>query len=137
MIDKKKIKILKKRITEESDFLDLYNYFFDHFGENQTFLDESIRIENEALQTIIVEVAKKVLGLPLVVADLLLLEVAEFKIVHGTAIMNSKLLTFFFFKDITVGLVAIALEGETQFARISPATLQHIFPSQHDSSVIN
>ncbi|MCI0399534.1 MAG: hypothetical protein L0332_24130 [Chloroflexi bacterium] len=121
-----RLEILKKKLVAETDFYRVFNYFFDHFGENEAFLDLGGPTRHPTLEKIIAQVGGGLLGTRVVLMNLLLIRLPEQGFIHGGCVLNGHVVNFFYFEDIQVGMMAIALsrkQGETKIVRFSGLTV--------------
>jgi hypothetical protein len=105
----KKLTELKLKLVTADDFYEVFNFFFDHFGESDEFIKVSVPQHNDLLQQVLVACAEPVLQQRIVsVHNALMLYVAEHQFYHGAAFFNQFMINFFYFEDIDAGLLAIA-----------------------------
>lgn len=119
----KKLAELKVKLVTETDFAAIFNYFFDHFGENDDFMGVGVPRHNDQLQQVLVSSAQPILQQSVIsVSHMLMVYVAEQRFYHGAAFFNGTMANFFYFEDIDVGLLALArqsAQGETMIIRFS------------------
>ncbi len=122
----RKLTELKMRLVSATDFYEVFNYFFDHFGENEAFIEHSIPRHNAQLQEVLVASVQPVLKKPntksLLIRKMMMFFVAHEKFYHGAAIFNGVLTNFFYFQGIDAGLIALSLNektGKTMVIRFS------------------
>jgi hypothetical protein len=120
----KQLAALKIKLVTESNFNEIFHYFFDHFGENDTFLKMGKPTRHSVLEQIIAQAAAQVARQQIVVLqNLFLIGLAEEKFIHGGCYFNDKYVAnFFYFEDIDAGMISIGAptrSEETLFARFS------------------
>ncbi len=122
---------LKVMLTTSQNFKEVFNFFFDHFGENPDFLDEGEPIIHDALQRILILTAERALGLQNLQMDKnVFIRVKDLQFIHGIGMLNEYMMNMFYFEDIDTGMCALAnpLEmGETKIARFSCYNPKKIF----------
>jgi hypothetical protein len=118
-----KLAELKIKLVTATNFKTIFNFFFDHFGENEEFLKVGGPKHNELLQQVLVTSAQSVLKKSaIIVNNLLMVYVEEKQFYHGCAMFNHMLVNFFYFEDIDAGLLALAplsSEAESVIIRFS------------------
>lgn len=119
----KKLAELKVKLVTATDFHAVFNYFFDHFGENDAFMRIGEPKQNDQLQQVLVACAQPVLKQSVVaVRNAMMIYVAEQQFYHGGGMFNHMMANFFYFEDIDAGLLALAdlaSPGKTMIARFS------------------
>jgi hypothetical protein len=122
MTHKKRLDELKKQLREGTDFKKIYTFFFDHLGENDSFLGSGERIDHQLLEPTLKRIAEELLKKPVVFTDLLAIRVRDEPFVHGSCMMPGHLMTFFYFEDIAMGMAAVtglSRSTMTHFVRFS------------------
>jgi hypothetical protein len=116
----KRLEELKVKLVTATDFFEVFNYFFDHFGENEDFMDRGVRKHNDYIQQVLVASAQQVLKTSKVVTHHpLMIYVKEQRFYHGAIWFNQILANFFYFEDINAGLMALAqVTGSSETAVI-------------------
>lgn len=119
----KRLKVLKMKMVTAKDFYQVFNYFFDHFGENPAFLELGEPTQHDMLEAILTHTVKEMLKIgTLVIHGLFLIHLSSHQFIHGGGQINDHLVNLFYFEDIDVGMIALAKmpsTGETQIARFS------------------
>jgi hypothetical protein len=114
---------LKMKLITAKDFGEVFDFFFDYFGENEHFMKLGHAGRHELLEQVLVHSAKQVLRSNVIVmknAFVILLPEQQF--VHGAGQFNDYLANFFYFEDIDAGMLALAhmpFTDETQLIRFS------------------
>jgi hypothetical protein len=121
------LNVLREKITTATDFSQPWNYFFDHFGENPLFVNVGKRVSHPELESVLKQVSWRLIGkVNVKLADLLVIEVAEYAFYHGIYFLEGRMSSFMFFADINLGMVGIVPArsgGDTQFGRFSLTTV--------------
>ena len=76
-------RICKKILVEAKNLQSIYEYFLDHFGENDAFLDLGKPKRHPVLEQFIGAIAGEVFGGKAVAASFLLIAVPKTDFVHG------------------------------------------------------
>ena len=122
-MDLSKLETLQEKLLDADDFYEVFNYFFDHFGENTEFLTLGEQVERPLIEQVLAQVGQHLLGASVVtIEDLLLVHVPEHNFIHGGCIINGRMGNLFYFEDIQQGLLAVLMSfgsGETQIARFT------------------
>ncbi len=121
-MDLKLLAILKDKLIHAKDFSDVWNYFFDHFGEDSDFIALGERAEDSLLEAIIQEVGLQLFPNRVVLSNLLLARLPEHQFIHGGLMINGRLANVIYFEDIHMGLMAVVTSlkpGETKMIRFS------------------
>lgn len=130
-LDLKKMDTLKEKLVNCKDFREAFNYFFDHFGENDQFLDMGQEVEYSELKQVLAKVGQ------LTIANhnanpsmFLIIKLKKHNFYHGAYFLDSRLVNFIFFKDIDKGMIAVASSPDSKrvlFARFSLAQFKGDF----------
>lgn len=119
----KQLPALKVKLVTAKNFLDVFNYFFDHFGENEDFMGLGEPKPHPLLEEVLVHTARQVIQSPvIIVRNAFFIHLPEQHFIHGACLFNAHLANFFYFEDIDTGMLALApspLGKETQIARFS------------------
>jgi hypothetical protein len=113
---------LKEKLVSSDNFSEVMHYFFDHFAENEAFLELGRLRHSSLIETIAHEAAASALGEKVVIHNMRLVRLAQQKFCHGPCFVNHHIATLFFFEDIQTGMMAIALSsasGQMLYARIT------------------
>ena len=119
----RRLPALKLKMATDSDFSAIYNFFFEHFGENPEFLKFGEQIEHPLLEQTLTHIARAVfktnLSLP---RHAKFIHLPDQHFVHGSCLFTGVLAAFFYFEDIDAGMAAFlstSLTGNTEMARFS------------------
>ncbi|MDQ3250561.1 MAG: hypothetical protein M3Q45_15315 [Chloroflexota bacterium] len=128
-LDLRKVTMLKMKLMEAKELADVMNYFFDHLGESQEFINVSQPARHELLEAIIAQTVGPLLGAKakVVLHNFLLLHVAQHQFYHGAFTIQGKMANVIYFDDIQMGCIAVALgmDGPTSFIRFSTQGTPH------------
>lgn len=113
---------LKMMLVSEKDFSNTYHYFFDLLGDDDNFMKLEKWEENSDFEGIIQAVGKAFLEEEVIVDGFLLMSLPKQRFAHGLCQVNGNLTTFFFFYEISMGMVAMVNpggKGDALFARFT------------------
>jgi hypothetical protein len=113
---------LKDKIAGATDFTDVWNYFFDHFGEDREFIDAGERTEHPFLTALIAQIGEELFGRKVAVVDVLLINVPSHSFYHGGFMIGGRVGNVLYFDDVQTGLLAVLMSSasnETKFVRFS------------------
>jgi hypothetical protein len=116
------LKTLKKKLMTAGEFLDVLNYFFDHFGENPDFIALGKPTLNAMLEMVIQHTGSQMMGKQVRVSNLMLVRLPEQRFIHGGFMMDGNMGNVFYFEDIQMGLMSVVTSigsGETKMARLT------------------
>jgi hypothetical protein len=131
-----KLDDLKEKMLKGKNFSVVWDYFFDHFGEDPEFIEAGQSAPEEVsslLSTVIEQVAAEMLRQTIIVVRLLVVEIPGRSFYHGACTFNGRPGSLFYFGDVGVGMLSVtspAPSSTVTFARftatIAPqdATLQ-------------
>jgi hypothetical protein len=137
-----KLSILKEKLMIAEDFKEPWKYFFDHFGENPQFLSLGKQAKNTMLKAVLSQVGQQLLQRDHVAVNhLLLTELKTQRFIHGACFIEGRVVTLFFFKDIDMGLLAMAQGGAeialARFTSMEVKTNKDVFLVPNTSRAIN
>lgn len=107
MVDLTKLLTLKDKMIKAKDFAEPCNYFLDHFGEKPAFMKLGAKADTAFLQPILQQIGKRLLNQEVAVVILPVTEIAEHHFLHGACLLNGKLASFFYFRDIDMGILTL------------------------------
>jgi hypothetical protein len=119
---------LKKKLIIEDDFGKMYEFFMDHFGENDAFLALGKRVQPADFPITNVAVAAALATIAATpsaqkaksAARVQPIHLPEEHFLHGPIHLGNTFGVFFYFEDVDVGLVYVYAGGDlSTFARIS------------------
>src|SRR5262245_19566334 len=94
---------LKDKLVQAKNFTEVWQYFFDQFGEDPAFIALGERTEHPFLEAILVQIGKEMFGHEVDLADVLLTRLPEQEFVHGGLTLDGRLANVIYFEDIQVG----------------------------------
>ena len=114
---------LKRMLVFEEEFSKTYHYFFDHFGENPDFIKSGKQHKSPDLKKLMQSIGRKAINENSLATNVMLLLDNEHRFVHGMCFFDGWMMTIFFFKEISMGMVAMARppggKPETLYARFT------------------
>ena len=131
------LRTLRQKIVNGKDFSEVFEYFFDKFGENPEFLGVGEPVENELLLKMVCQFAGKVFKTEkLLVARVLFVGIKEHKFIHGCMTINDAMCSVIYCEDLQKGIIAIhrfSGDENTHFGRFSAEMLPQNFASEMNS----
>ncbi|GBC91879.1 hypothetical protein HRbin15_00339 [bacterium HR15] len=124
----KQMATLKRKMVNESDLKKVFNYFFDHFGEDTEFIKSCTPIRHELLIQLLPTLVRELLPGRNQIMNLLLLHSAEHHFIHGGFNVDGFLGTLIYAEDIQTGIIALAefpSTGIVRFLRFNASILPH------------
>jgi len=119
----RRLPALKLKMATGTDFSAIYNFFFEHFGENVVFMKMGEQTRHPLLEQTLAHIARSMfkadISLP---SQVRLIHLPDQHFIHGTCLFPKLLATFFYFEDLDAGMAAFAssaFSGETKIARFS------------------
>ncbi len=127
-MDLVKLDILRLMMSTETDLQTIFEYFLDHFGENEEFisLGKPLTDQHHPLLSVIHTVAQEIFAKykmkanPLRLEHLLLIHVPDHKLIHGGMLLQGHMANVLYFEDLKVGLMVVVMK-QNEFARFSLA----------------
>jgi hypothetical protein len=113
---------LKRQLATSNDLGEVMRFFFDHFAENQGFIEASHRIQvPEALREGIRPLIAKYWPNQTIAGEWAVAEVTLLGLVHGTVRLDSDTAVVLWAPSLSVGVIALPnlKAGEIVYARIS------------------
>lgn len=118
---------LKEKLVNSDNFSEVMHYFFDHFAENNAFMDLGNFRHSKLIETIALQAASTALNeKKIVIRGMRLVCLPKEKFYHGPCFINSHIATLFFFEDIQTGMMAISVSsqpGQMLYARITAVAI--------------
>ena len=118
---------LKRKLRQEQNFSRTMHYFYDHFGENDAFLQLGKQTRHPQFEAILQQAVNSLMGRPIKIWMPFLVHLPEQHFLHGACVVDGHMGNFFFFEDVFSGLLAVIMSnqtGETKFTRITG----HVLP---------
>ena len=103
---------LKERLIHATEFIKVWEYFLDHFGENPDFIALGERTQNDLVEAIIIQTAKQVHGQDLKPQESLLTRLPEYQFIHGGCFKKGKMTNVLYFEDIFMGTLMLCAVGD-------------------------
>ncbi|MBX2893121.1 MAG: hypothetical protein KF734_19580 [Saprospiraceae bacterium] len=104
-----KLATLEEKLLHPDDWDQAINYFFDHFGTEPAFLELSKKTRLPIILTMMGEIGKKLFQKEAVaLVNPMMFKVKEFNMIHGTCIIEERLITFVYLMNIHKGVFSIA-----------------------------
>ncbi len=114
---------LKLKMVSESDLFAIYHYFFDHFGENDEFMQMGVQTSSLMIEQILTEIARSIFNETIrPPKQSRIIRIPERGFLHGSCIFKDRVASFFYFEDIDSGMAAflsMSTPGQTEMARFS------------------
>jgi hypothetical protein len=133
-MDLSKLTDLKSKLQSAKEFIKVWEFFLDHFGEKPAFIKLGHQVRDEFLETIFAQVARQLFHGDVDWNQIIFTGLPEHHFIHGGGIVNGGLLNVLYFDDIQVGLLCGTMpfkSNEVKFARFSGRKL----PGSADPSV--
>jgi hypothetical protein len=125
------IEVLRRRLLQDADLSQFWDYYFTNFAENPRFTTMGDPSRNELLEEALGLVARKLFGRDAVrVNDLLLIEIPQFQLIHGSCSIDGCFAGVLYFPDMKAGVIAIVMgqDGQMMYARITAHLLESLAP---------
>ena len=125
MTQKEHIKELEKRLKNSDDLVEVANYFLDHLGEKESFLQQSVPIRPLPLLQAVVEKCGETLWNKKCTVKLFLTKAPNGGLIHGFGIMGNRSANLLYFEKSDIGLLMIPpldLKSNISFFRFSTIT---------------
>ncbi len=135
-----KLKTLKKMLQTEEDFQSTFNYFFDHFSQDNLFIDSSKKTKHPFLKQVLKTLGKQIFNTDVMITHLMILKFPKAQFYHGTCFMQGRMTAFFFFEDIDMGMSCVHYSNEAKYTRFTGKRVQGgnvIVPPGESSSTVH
>jgi hypothetical protein len=129
-----KVATLKAQLVESTTFQNVMGYFFEHFGNDATFLGMGEPVRNDRVGVALGEVACQLLGRPAAIVTAQLVSLPEHQMTHGLLTFEGGLGVVFFFDDLEKGLLALSDAAERD-ATIYVRFLVHDLTGRHEGNL--
>ena len=117
------LKTLRHKIETGKVFSEVFEYFYDHFGENTDFFDEGEPTHDELLVALLKAIGGAMFQTNAVRMDnLFLIRIPEYNFIHGGLTINGAVANVLYCDDLRKGIVAVhrpIAGAPTQFSRFS------------------
>ena len=127
-VDMQKLDTLKEKLVNAKEFSDVFNYFYDHFGENMDFVHVGKEVKFPLLKQVLVKIGQLTIkDLNAKPSQFFVIRVKSHHFYHGGFQFDRKMVNFIFFKDIDKGMLIVTsfpLGSKVLYARFSLATFK-------------
>ncbi len=121
------LETLRYKIATAKVFADVFEYFFDNFGEDPDFFALGEPAEDDLLLKLLGHIGGEIFKTDKVRLDgLRLIRIAEYNFIHGGMTMNGAMGNVIYCEDLQKGLLVVHRPGKnppTQFVRFSAEML--------------
>jgi hypothetical protein len=128
---------LRYKIATATKFADVFNYFFDHFGENPEFFEVGELTEDPVLIKLISIVSGELFKTKrIVLTNMRLIEIKSEDFIHGPLIINGSMATVIYCTALQKGILCVKRPnsgGNTDFVRFSAEMLPPNFSAETSS----
>ena len=118
---------LRFKIATDKVLADVFEYFFDNFGEDPEFFSVGTPVEDTRLAQLLAHVGGALFkAAKITLRDSRLVRIDEYSFIHGGFLMNGALANVIYFDDIKKGILAVhrpSSHGYTDFVRFSAEML--------------
>ena len=100
---------LKNMIVSATSFGDLWDYFFDHFGDKPEFMDLGGPTEHPMLEAVVERLGREIYkdARAVVVTKPILVKLEDYQFIHGSFVIQGRMGVLIFFEDIDMGLMSL------------------------------
>jgi hypothetical protein len=120
-MDFDKFREFKREFLTGKNFSAIWIRFLDEFVEDKVFLRMGHPVKGDYLAPTLIQTAARVLNEEtIVIAELRLIAVPQFDLVHGTCFINGMMSAILYLKDVQTGILSITtsfVKSQTLFAR--------------------
>ena len=116
-----RLSTLKKKLVNAVEFKTVLNYFLDHFGDHEAFLEIGCKVEDPLLECLIEAAGESLLSRPTRM-DGAFVMIARHHFIHGAITLDGLPATVLYFQDIRQGMLSVMSngpEGTVHFIRFS------------------
>ncbi len=120
-MDLNRLKELKDKLMVAEEIGDIWDFFFDHFGENPEFMALGKRRKSPLLHGILVKLGTELFGPKGKLTALQLVVLRSQRFAHGSCFLGGLPATVLYFADIGLGSAAVTdpATGRTHFIRFT------------------
>jgi len=110
---------LLERMLHPSDYELAVNYFLDEFAGDEKFVSRSEPEDAPHLREVLLAVVSKALGRRVAFDDSKIFLLREHRFYHGNAVVDGRVMLFFYFHEADTGIVALipGVRGAMEVAR--------------------
>jgi hypothetical protein len=111
--------VLKEKLQHPTDYELALHYFLEEFAGDVKFMSQSEPEDAPHLKAVLTHVAEKALGNPATLTEFKVFRLAQLGFNHGNAQIGQRVLLFFHFEVLDVGLAAFipGIRGAMEVAR--------------------
>jgi hypothetical protein len=125
-IDLTKLQTLKEKIQTTKDFDEPVHYFFDHFADHKEFINMSVETEDKILDEILIGIGRQVFKKKkITIQQKLFLTIEGYDFIHGPVIIENRMMSFVYFRDIRLGVFSIHMPTEVMYGRMNAVALEN------------
>ena len=99
---------LKELLQTADNFGDIVKYFFDHLGDDPTFIKLSKPAKHPLVRKTLQHIAASLFKQEVTVTNLLLLKLSKSQFYHGACFIQGRPVNILYFEDIDMGIVCAA-----------------------------
>lgn len=104
-----KLALLEQKLLHPTDWDQAITYFFDHFATEKAFIGMSRKTHQPIIVTMMGELGKQLFHKRAVaIMDPTVFKVKEFNMLHGTCLMEGRLITFVYLMNAHKGIFSVA-----------------------------
>ena len=115
----KHLGVLRERMIHPTDYETAVHYFLEEFGGDEQFVVASERDDSPALLAVLGKVASAAMGRSVKFDESKMFQLREHGFYHGNAIVEGRVVLFFYFKAAETGIAALipGVGGAMEVAR--------------------
>jgi len=116
-----RLSTLKKKLVNAVEFKSVLNYFLDHFGDHDAFLDLGCKVKDPLLECLIEAAGESLLSRPAPM-DGVFVMIQRHRFIHGAITLDGIPATVLYFQDIRQGMLSVMSngpDGTVHFVRFS------------------
>jgi hypothetical protein len=99
--------ILQEKLQHPTDYELALNYFLEEFAGDAPFIEQCDREDAPHLVAVLGQVAMRALGKPALLEQAKIFRLPQFKFDHGSAAVAGRVMLFFYFEPLNMGLAAL------------------------------
>ena len=130
-INREKVEVLKRRLRQDTELSQFWEYYFTHFAEQPSFHKMGSPCSNKVVEDRLRLVGQKLFGRDrILLEDLMLIEIPQFGLIHGACSLQGALASVLYFPEMKAGVIAVARSnGQMTYARITEPALESLRPA--------
>ncbi len=98
-------------LSYSEEFSKTFDFFFQNFAERTSFYERGEPSMNDLLITSLKAIGKKFVDENCKISDYRMTEIHEENFIHGTCILDERIVLVIFFTDINIGLASLSMGG--------------------------